>query len=52
MKNLILNKEEFVRLGLQTIKELDSDEFNRLLKDVDIVRNYTYYGSNKNVEEN
>jgi hypothetical protein len=42
VKDLILNKEEFVRLGLQTIKELNSEEFNQLLRDVKHVREYTF----------
>ena len=41
-----------MRLGLQTIKELNSDEFNKLLKDVEKVSKYTYCSPNKQIEDN
>ena len=50
MKNLVLNKEEFVHLGLQTIKELNSEEFNSILKDVNKIS--SIYLQNKKLEEN
>ena len=52
MKDLILNKEEFVRLGLQTITELNSDEFNKLLKDVEKVKKYVYHSPKKYRDDN
>ena len=38
MKDLVVNKEEFVKLALLALKELDSEEFNALLKGVRMVQ--------------